>query len=109
MTNKKSKAVKEVKVVLEVFEKYAVTKKDIPYEKLKETVDRLKKAEEELAFMEKEYYKTINELLLTNSLLTKFEQLCEMIGTIGTISVESEDKLDKTINILHEGIKSINN
>lgn len=109
MKNQKNKAVKEVKVVLEVFEKYAVTKKNIPYENLKEAVNRLRRAEKELAFIEKEYYKTINELLLTNSLLTKFEQLCEMIGTLGTISVENEDKLDEIINVFQEGIKSIKN
>lgn len=107
MTNKKNLAVKEVEVVLEVLKEYVNSKKDMPYEVLEKIKNKLMDVDQKLMVAEEDYNKTINELLLSNSLLLKFEQLFEMIGTIGTISVEEEDKLDELNTILKTGIDSM--
>ena len=44
-----------------------------------------------------------------NSLVVKMEQLFNLIGAIGTISIEDEDKLDKTLVNLENYVKSIRN
>lgn len=67
---------------------------------MKDVVNKLKEIEED-------YNKTINELLLSNALVVKFEQLIELIGTVGTISVEDDKKLDKTITILSNCVDAI--
>lgn len=100
MTKEEFKAVNEVKVVLEVLSGYIDRKENISNEVLKDVVNKLNQAEED-------YNKTINELLLCNSLVVKYEQLIELIGTLGTISVEDEAKLDKTITILGDCINTI--
>ncbi len=107
MTKKKNLVVKEVEVVLEVLKEYVDSKKSMPYEALEEIKNKLIDIDQKLIVIEEDYNKTINELLLSNSLLLKFEQLFEMIGTIGTISVEEEDNLDKLNTILKEGIDSM--
>lgn len=107
MTKKKNLAVKEVEVVLAVFKEYVDSKKDMPCEVLEDVVNKMIEVEKILTIAEKDYDRTIKELLFSNSLLVKFEQLFEMIGTLGTISVEDEKKLDKTIAILQSGIESI--
>lgn len=93
MTKEEICVVKEVKVVPKILREYIRDKKDIPYEVVKDVVQKLEKFEED-------YNKTINELLLSNSLVVKFEQLIELIGTVGTISIEDEETLDKTITVL---------
>lgn len=100
MTKEEKVAVKDVEVVLEVLKEYMNSKKDMPYEVLKDVVNKLKEIEED-------YNKTINELLLSNALVVKFEQLIELIGTVGTISVEDDKKLDKTITILSNCVDAI--
>lgn len=102
MTKEEVRAVNEVKVVKEVVEvmnEYINSKKDIPYERIISIVEQLKKVEED-------YKNIINELLLSNALMVKFEQLIELIGTVGTISIENEETLDNTITILNNCIYS---
>lgn len=93
-------AVKEVEVVLAVFKEYLDEKKDMPYEVIKDVVNKINSIGED-------YKETIKELLNCNTLIVKIEKLYEIIGTIGTISVEDEAKLDKTLLVLKEYVKSI--
>ena len=90
----------EVEVVLAVVNEYLNEGKDIPCEVMKYVVQELNKLEEN-------YNKTINDLMNCNSLVVKMEQLFNLIGTIGTISIEDEDKLDKTLFNLENYVKSI--
>ncbi len=99
---KKKLAVKEVEVVLGVLKKYYGTNKNIPDAVIEDLINRLME-------IEKDYEKTIDELLCSSSLVVKMEKLIEIIGTVGTISVEDEDKMDKTIDILNKHINSIKN
>ena len=96
------KEVNEVEVVLAVLGEYLDNGKDMPIEKMKYIVEKLNKIKEE-------YNKTINDLLNSYSLVVKMEKLYEIIGTIGTVSIEDEDKLDKTLEILGNYAKSLNN
>ena len=93
-------AVKEVEVVLAVFKEYLDEKKDMPYEVIKDVVNKINSIGED-------YKETIKELLNCNTLIVKIEKLYEIIGTIGTISVEDEAKLDQTLLVLKEYVKSI--
>ena len=93
-------AVKEVEVVLAVFKEYLDKKEDMPYEVMKCVVQKLYD-------IEKDYDAAVKENSASNSLIIKLERLYEVIGTIGTISIEDEDKLDKTLNILGDYVKSI--
>ena len=99
---KKKLAVKEVEVVLGVLKKYYGTNKNIPDAVIEDLINRLME-------IEKDYEKTIDELLCSSSLVVKKEKLIEIIVTVGTISVEDEDKMDKTIDILNKHINSIKN
>lgn len=99
---KKKLAVKEVEVVLGVLKEYYGTNKNIPDAVIEDLINRLME-------IEKDYEKTIDELLCSSSLVVKMEKLIEIIGTVGTISVEDEDKMDKTIDILNKHINSIKN
>ena len=90
----------EVEVVLAVVNEYLNEGKDIPCEVMKYVVQELNKLEEN-------YNKTINDLMNCNSLVVKMEQLFNLIGTTGTISIEDEDKLDKTLFNLENYVKSI--
>lgn len=92
----------EVEVVLAVVKKYLNEEKDMPCEVMKYVVQELNKLEEN-------YNKTINDLMNCNSLVVKMEQLFNLIGAIGTISIEDEDKLDKTLANLENYVKSIRN
>lgn len=98
MTKEEIKAVNEVKVVLEVLSGYIDKEENISNEKLKYVVNKLKQVEED-------YNKTINELLYCNSLVVKYERLMELIGTLGTFSVEDEAKLDMAITVLSDCVK----
>ena len=89
----------EVEVVLAVVNEYLNEGKDIPCEVMKYVVQELNKLEEN-------YNKTINDLMNCNSLVVKMEQLFNLIGTIGTISIEDEDKLDKTLFNLENYVKN---
>ena len=42
-----------------------------------------------------------------NSLVVKMEQLFNLIGTLGTVSIEDVEKLDKTLINLENHVKSI--
>lgn len=90
----------EVEVVLAVFKEYLNEGKDMPCEVMKYVV-------QELCKLEENYNKTINDLMDCNSLVVKMEQLYNLIGTIGTISIEDEEKLDKTLANLENHVKSI--
>ena len=92
----------EVEVVLAVVKEYLNEEKDMPCEVMKCVVQELNKLEEN-------YNKTINDLMNCNSLVVKMEQLFNLIGAIGTISIEDEDKLDKTLVNLENYVKSIRN
>ncbi len=100
MTKEETKVVNEVKVVLEVLNGYVDRRENISNDKLKYVVNKLKKIDED-------YKKTINELLYCNSLVIRYEQLIELIGTLGTISVEDEAKFNKAIAKLSDCIKKI--
>lgn len=100
MKNEKNLAVKDVEVVLGVLNKYLNSKEDMPYEVLQDVVIMLAKVEED-------YDKTIKELLLSNSLVVKMEKFIEVIGAIGTISVEDEDKLDQSLDVLKNHLSNI--
>ncbi len=100
MKNEKNLAVKDVEVVLEVLNKYLNLKEDMPYEVLQDVVIMLAKVEED-------YDKTIKELLLSNSLVVKMEKFIEVIGAVGTISVEDEDKLDQSLDVLKNHLSNI--
>ena len=102
MTKEERLAVNEVKVVLEVLNRCINEEENISKEVLKDVIKKLSKVEED-------YNKTLNELLLCNSLAVKYEQLIELIGTLGIISVEDEAKLDKTITTLSDCVTTIKN
>lgn len=100
MKNKKNLAVKDVEVVLGVLNKYLNSRGDMPYEVLQDVVIMLAKVKED-------YDKTIKELLLSNSLVVKMEKFIEVIGAVGTISVEDEDKLDQSLDVLKNHLSKI--
>ena len=91
---------KEVEVVLAVLKEYLEKGKDIPCEVGQYVVEELNKIEDN-------YNKTINDLDFCNSLVVKMEQLFNLIGAIGTISIEDVEKLDKTLVNLENHVKSI--
>ena len=62
---------------------------------------------QELNKIEENYNKTINDLMDCNSLVVKMEQLFNLIGTLGTVSIEDVEKLDKTLINLENHVKSI--
>lgn len=90
----------EVEVVLAVLKEYLNDGKDIPCEVVQYVVKELNKIEEN-------YNKTINDLMDCNSLVVKMEQLFNLIGTLGTVSIEDVEKLDKTLINLENHVKSI--
>lgn len=90
----------EVEVVLAVLKEYLNEGKDIPCEVVQYVVKELNKIEEN-------YNKTINDLMDCNSLVVKMEQLFNLIGTLGTVSIEDVEKLDKTLINLENHVKSI--
>lgn len=93
MTKEKNEAVKEVKVVLAVLREYLDNKSDVPFAVLVEVFKTL-------SAVERDYDKTIKDLLVSNSLVVKYEQLLELIGIVSTISVEDEGKMDEIINTM---------
>lgn len=101
MTKNESIAVKEVEVVLKVVKKYLDQKKDMPVEVLEIIL-------ENLMVVKEEYEKTIDNMMVCNSLAVRFERLCDIIGTISTISVEDEDKFDQIITSLESCFESTN-
>ena len=90
----------EVELVLAVFKEYLNEGKDMPCEVMQYVVQELNKIEEN-------YNKTINDLMDCNSLVVKMEQLFNLIGTLGTVSIEDVEKLDKTLINLENHVKSI--
>ena len=90
----------EVEVVLVVLKEYLNEGKDMPCEVVQYVVKELNKIEEN-------YNKTINDLMDCNSLVVKMEQLFNLIGTLGTVSIEDVEKLDKTLINLENHVKSI--
>ena len=99
MIKEKNLAVKEVDVVLEVLNKYYNEKKNIPYELLDSIISKI-------IVVKQDYDKTINELLSGNSLITKYEKLIELVGAVGTISVEDEEFLDKSLQQIDRLLRS---
>lgn len=95
MTKDENKVVKEVKVVLEVLKEYFENKRDVPYAVLEEVFEKLLAVEED-------YNKTIKDLLASNSLVVKYEQLLELIGIVSTISVEDELQMDDALITLEK-------
>ncbi len=102
MIKENKNEVNEVEVVLAVFREYLDNGKDMPIETMKCVMAKLNEIKEE-------YNKTINDLLNYYSLVVKMEKLYEIIGTIGTISFEDEEKLDKTLETLGNYAESLNN
>lgn len=100
MTKEENKVVKEVEIVLEVVKKYLDQKQDMPYKLLEEILEKLNEIKED-------YNKTISDLLVSNSLVVRLEQLLEVIDTISTISVEDEDKFKKFTSCFDETFESI--
>ena len=90
----------EVEVVLAVLKEYLNEGKDMPCEVVQYVVKELNKIEEN-------YNKTSNDLMDCNSLVVKMEQLFNLIGTLGTVSIEDVEKLDKTLINLENHVKSI--
>ena len=90
----------EVEVVLAVLKEYLNEGKDMPCEVVQYVVKELNKIEEN-------YNKTINDLMDCNSLVVKMEQLFNLIGTLGTVSIEDVEKLDKTLINLENHVKYI--
>lgn len=95
MTKEKNKVVEEVKVVLEVLKEYLENKSDVPFALLEEVFKTL-------SAVERDYDKTIKDLLVSNSLVVKYEQLLELIGIVSTISVEDEGKMEEIINTMEK-------
>lgn len=95
MANKEGNAVKEVEEVLEVLNEYLNLQKDVPCFVVEKLINNLHKIEED-------YNKTINDLLLSNSLVVKMEKVLELIGTLSASSVENEEKMDTAIKLLSE-------
>ena len=95
ITKDENKAVKEVRVVLEVLKEYVESKKDVPYAVLDEVFKKLLAVEED-------YDKTIRDLLASNSLVVKYEKLLELIGIVSTISVEDEPEMDNILMSLEK-------
>lgn len=102
MIKENKNEVNEVEVVLAVFREYLDNGKDMPIETMKYVMTKLNKVKEE-------YNKTINDLSSYYSLVVKLEKLNEIIGTISTVSIEDEEKLDKTLEILGNYATSLNN
>ena len=99
MIKEKNLAVKEVDVVLEVLMEYYNKKESMPYDVLERVINNL-------ITIKQDYDKTINELLSSNSLISKYEKLMELVGAVGTISIEDEEFLDKSIGLINNLIKS---
>ena len=99
MIKEKNLAVKEVDVVLEVLVEYYNKKESMPYDVLEGVINNL-------ITIKQDYDKTINELLSSNSLISKYEKLMELVGAVGTISIEDEEFLDKSIGLINNLIKS---
>ncbi|MBP3920161.1 MAG: hypothetical protein J6D28_01200 [Bacilli bacterium] len=99
MIKEKNLAVKEVDVVLEVLMEYYNKKESMPY-------DVLEKVIKNIITIKQDYDKTINELLSSNSLISKYEKLMELVGAVGTISVEDEEFLDKSLRLMSNLVKS---
>lgn len=99
MIKEKNLAVKEVDVVLEVLMEYYNKKESMPYDVLEGVINNL-------ITIKQDYDKTINELLSSNSLISKYEKLMELVGAVGTISIEDEEFLDKSIGLINNLIKS---
>jgi len=102
MIKEEKKEVKAVQVVLEVFKEYLDKDEDMPVAVMKYVVELLNQ-------LEKDYDKTIREVVTYNSLSVKLEKYIELIGTLGTISIEDSTKLDKTLGQLKEYVESIKN
>ena len=102
MIKEEKKEVKAVQVVLEVFKEYLDKEEDMPVAVMKYVVELLNQ-------LERDYDKTIREVVTYNSLSVKLEKYIELIGTIGTISIEDLTKLDKTLKQLEEHVESIKN
>ena len=100
MIREEMKEVKAVQVVLEVFKEYLDKEEDMPLEVMKDAVKKLNR-------VEKDYDKSISDLETYNSLSIKLERLIELIGTIGTFSIEDVSKLDKTLAVLDKHVESI--
>ena len=99
MIKEKNLAVKEVDVVLEVLMEYYNKKESMPYDVLESVIKNI-------ITIKQDYDKTINELLSSNSLISKYEKLMELVGAVGTISVEDEEFLDKSLGLMSNLIKS---
>lgn len=99
MIKEKNLAVKEVDVVLEVLMKYYNKKESMPYDVLESVIKNI-------ITIKQDYDKTINELLSSNSLISKYEKLMELVGAVGTISVEDEEFLDKSLGLISNLVKS---
>ena len=99
MIKEKNLAVKEVDVVLEVLMEYYNKKESMPYDVLESVIKNI-------ITIKQDYDKTINELLSSNSLISKYEKLMELVGAVGTIYVEDEEFLYKSLGLMSNLIKS---
>ena len=102
MTKENIDAVKEVDVVLNVVRKYLAGKQDMPVEVLGDVISSLEAVKED-------YNKTINNLLVCNSLVVRLEKFKDIIGAISSISIEDEEKFDNIMTLLNDCLDSVNN
>jgi len=94
------KVVREVKVVKKLLKVYCSRKQDMPLAVVKDISKSFNK-------IEADYELTLKNFLECNSLVVKLERLFELIGIIGTISMEDEPMLDKTIICLENYVNSM--
>ena len=90
----------EVEVVLKVVKEYLEQKKDMPNAVLQEVVKHLNAVKED-------YDRTMKDLLVSNSLVVKLEQIVEVIGAISTISIEDNAKYNKVFRDIQKCVDSI--
>jgi len=94
------KVVREVKAVKNLLKVYRKQKQDMPIAVVKDISKSFNKIEDD-------YNYTLKNFLECNSLVVKLERLFELIGIIGTISMEDEAMLDKTLIYLENYVDSI--
>lgn len=92
--------VSEVDEVVNEVKKYIDSKASMDYLALSILLEKLN-------VIIKDYKATSYDLLCTNSLAVKLEKLVNAVGIIGTISIENEDVLNNSVELLCNYVASI--